>query len=348
MAENDLTCRIDRELPGDYARIGENFNSALESLGQAIAAVSGAASGIAIGSEEIRSASDDLASRTEQQAAALAETTAAMSRVTGMVQENARNAADVTISMTNAHKEATDGGRIVGEAVEAMGAIQKSSQEIAQIINVIDAIAFQTNLLALNAGVEAARAGDAGRGFAVVANEVRALAQRSADAAKEIKDLITNSTLQVDRGVSLVGDTGKALTEIVSRVGDVTTVISQISKVAEQQAEDLEHVNATMGNMDMMTQQNAAMVEQSNAAARSLAGEAEQLTGLVTDFRVPGLAGGGAQRPARPVSRLPQTTTPRQVPAQPRTHARASSRAPQTSGSLALKADYAADDWSEF
>lgn len=367
LARNDLTCRIDRALPGSYAKIQQNFNTAVEGLGQAIGAVTGAASGIAIGSGQIRSASDDLAARTEQQAVALAETTAAMNRVTAMVQDNARNAANVTVSMTDAHKEATDGGRIVSEAVEAMGAIQKSSQEITQIINVIDSIAFQTNLLALNAGVEAARAGDAGRGFAVVANEVRALAQRSADAAKEIKDLITKSTVQVNMGVSLVGDTGKALTEIVSRVGDVTSVISQISKVAEQQAVDLERVNSTVGDMDKMTQQNAAMVEESTAAARSLAGEAEQLSRLVADFRVSGSGTGDfatassaapravaartaaprtvAPRTApRPVPRLPEAAPPRPAPAPART----ASVAPRTSGALAIKADFQTDDWSEF
>jgi len=180
---------------------------------------------------------------------------------------------------------------------------------------------------------------------------VRALAQRSADAAKEIKDLITNSTMQVDRGVSLVGETGRALTEIVGRVGDVTAVISQISKVAEQQAVDLEHVNATVNNMDKMTQQNAAMVEQSNAAARSLAEEADQLTGLVSDFEVARPHGHKPLRPtqaaARPAPRASQPAPRRHVPAPAPVRAPAA-RMPQTAGSLALKADFAADDWSEF
>src|SRR3546814_791917 len=187
--------------------------------------------------------------------------------------------------VNEAHREAADGGQTVARAVAAMDQIEKSAQEIAQIINVIDGIAFQTNLLALNAGVEAARAGDAGKGFAVVANEVRALAQRSADAARDIKQLITTSSEQVESGVHLVGQTGQMLDRIVAKVDEVRGLITEISASTEAQASNLQQVNGAIGDMDSRTQQNAAMVEQSTAAARSLASEASQLLKLVSRFK---------------------------------------------------------------
>lgn len=346
LAANDLAQRYTEPFPSGYEELRHNFNNALDAMSQALGAVTNAVSNIASGSEEIRAASDNLAMRTEQQAAALEETNAAMNRVTSMVQENARSATQVSSSITDAHSEASEGGRVVGQAVEAMGAIQRSSQEITSIINVIDGIAFQTNLLALNAGVEAARAGDAGKGFAVVANEVRALAQRSADAAKEIKVLITKSTEQVEEGVNLVGETGRALDEIVSRVADVKTVVSQISALAEQQARDLESINASVSQMDKMTQQNAAMVEESTAAARSLADEAVGLNSLVSVFRI-----NDNGQPAARV--LPHAGRSRSGARNALSDAAAQSRPrevgriPATAGSLALKAD-PEQDWSEF
>jgi methyl-accepting chemotaxis protein len=216
-----------------------------------------------------------------------------------------------------------------------MGAIEKSAQEITQIINVIDGIAFQTNLLALNAGVEAARAGDAGKGFAVVANEVRALAQRSAEAAKDIKELITTSAQQVGSGVSLVGETGTLLEKIVARVGDISGLVTTIAQSAEVQATNLQQVNGSVGDMDKMTQQNAAMVEQSTAAARSLAGEAEELTKLVSRFRTGGedAVGGRATAPKRPMAAAPAPARKASMPA--------------VRGNLALK-PAEDDDWNEF
>lgn len=286
LAANDLGYRIEQPFPDGYESLRADFNVAVDALESAISSLNYAALGISNGSAEIRSASDDLAARTERQAASLEETAAAMSRVTSMVQDNARNAGAITTTVAEAHEEASRGGDIVRQAVQAMGAIQASSNEITQIINLIDGIAFQTNLLALNAGVEAARAGDAGKGFAVVANEVRGLAQRSAEAAQNINALIAKSTEHVSSGVELVSRTGTALDGIVERVGNISNAMAKISNVAEQQAASLHEVNDSILGMDRMTQQNAAMVEQSTAAARSLADEAIQLKALVSQFHL--------------------------------------------------------------
>ena len=218
LADNDLSFVLDEPLAPEYDQLRVDFNRATAALRDAISAVHDAASDIHASAGEIRAATDDLSGRTEQNAAAIEGTTKAMGEVSGGVQDNARSAAEVNQSISEVHGEASEGGRIVERAVTAMQAIHQSAQEISQIIGVIDGIAFQTNLLALNAGVEAARAGDAGKGFAVVANEVRALAQRSADAAKEIKDLIGKSNQQVETGVALVGETGSALGTIVERI----------------------------------------------------------------------------------------------------------------------------------
>ena len=330
LAAGDMTYRIETELAPEYESLRTGFNNSITGLGEIMSSVSGTASSVHSGASEIRAASDDLALRTEQQAASLEETSAAMNQVTSMVRDTARGAADVHRSIEEAHREASDGGAVVKRAVGAMGAIEKSANEITQIINVIDGIAFQTNLLALNAGVEAARAGDAGKGFAVVANEVRALAQRSADAAKDIKGLITTSAEQVSTGVSLVGETGTLLDRIVTRIGDISGMITAIAQSAETQATNLQQVNGAVGEMDKMTQQNAAMVEQSTAAARSLASEAEALADVVARFKLVGDA------PSR------RGTTPAR-PAAKRT-----ARAPMVSGNLALKSSDSDDDWSEF
>lgn len=328
LAKGDLAFRLSQPFPESYEMLRKDFNAALEAFQTTMIDVSLAAEGIRTGSSEISVASDDLSRRTEQQAASLEETAAAMDQVTSSVKDTARSAGEVSATVAQAQSDAQEGGRVVREAVEAMGGIEKSSQEIAQIISTIDGIAFQTNLLALNAGVEAARAGDAGKGFAVVASEVRALAQRSADAAKEIKELITVSTHQVDTGVKLVSRTGEALDRIMGKVGETAGLIQQIAQTAQEQAGAITQVNSVVGDMDKMTQQNAAMVEQSTAAARSLAGEADRLAGLVDQFTL------GEQTTKR------KTATPaRPAPPVART-------APRSAGNLAIAQPD--EDWTEF
>jgi methyl-accepting chemotaxis protein len=233
----------------------------------------------------------------------------------------------------SAREDAEKSGLVVQEAVTAMSAIEASSKEISNIIGVIDEIAFQTNLLALNAGVEAARAGDAGKGFAVVASEVRALAQRSAEAAKEIKTLISASSTHVASGVTLVSETGKALTRIVAQVSEIHAVVGEMAASANEQATALNEVNSAVNQMDQVTQQNAAMVEETTAASHSLAGEADDLTRRISGFQV------GASQPA-PVRRAAAKPAPRPAPA-PRS-------APATRGNLALAAKPAEDAWEEF
>ena len=336
LAEGNLTHHIDQPFASHYESLRESYNNTVNNLGQILSRVAHSASSVHTGASEIRSASDDLSGRTEQQAASLEETAAAMNQVTSMVQETARSAVEVNASIGEAHREATEGGAVVEKAVTAMGAIEKSASEISQIITVIDGIAFQTNLLALNAGVEAARAGDAGKGFAVVANEVRALAQRSAEAAKDIKALITTSSEQVGVGVGLVGETGSMLTRIVNRVGEISELITSISHSAETQASSLQQVNSSVGDMDKMTQQNAAMVEESTAAARNLASEADELTSLVARFRLEN------SRSAPPAARR---SAPASTPA-PRAISKSTRSAPRSAGNLAIKDD--ADDWAEF
>ncbi|HEX7820436.1 MAG TPA: methyl-accepting chemotaxis protein [Sphingobium sp.] len=285
LAQGDLTIRLHQQFPDRYESLRSNFNEAGERLEQLLTNVAESAENVLTAAAQIRDASNDLSQRTEQQASSLEETTASMTQVTGLVQETATGAGQAKGSITVTYQEATDGGTVVTRAISAMGAIENSSGEISQIITLMDGIAFQTNLLALNAGVEAARAGDAGKGFAVVANEVRALAQRSADAAKDIKDLITKSSEQVRLGVNLVGETGRVLETIVNRIGEVNELVGGISDASVRQSTSLQHVHRAISDMDKMTQQNAAMVEESTAAARSMAGQAEQLADMVASFK---------------------------------------------------------------
>lgn len=298
MADGDFASRVP-DLPSAFAELQKHLDGMRQQVSSALANVSETSTAVGVGAKEIRQASDDLARRTEQQAASLEEASAAMTTLASTVRSAADDAAHMHDSVQKAHGEAVKGGSVVGEAVSAMNDIHDSAQEIGKIISVIDGIAFQTNLLALNAGVEAARAGDAGRGFAVVATEVRALAQRTADAARDIKHLIGQSSNQVERGVNLVGQTGETFSLIVEQVGHVAELASSIARMANEQATSIGQVRETVREMDTMTQQNAAMVEEATAAARSLAGEASRLSSLVSQFRLEGQGGGAGQRGLR-------------------------------------------------
>lgn len=362
LADGDLTHRITSMPAGEHQRLQEAFNAAVARLETMIGAVRATATGVRTSSDEIRAASEDLALRNEQQAASLEETAASVGTTVSLTRQSAENAIAARSAIAQTHSRATEGGEVVGKAVTAMGAIEQSAREITQIIDVIDGIAFQTNLLALNAGVEAARAGEAGKGFAVVANEVRALAQRSAEAARDIKALIDKSTAHVGDGVSLVGETGTLLAEIVAQVGAVTQQVNEIAETTAAQASNLEQVNVAVGTIDRMTQQNAAMVEQSTAATRSLSGEAQRLAELVAQFRVSavGPEGLGASAAlARPAPAPAPATRQTRPPAAPARKPASAPPAPVI-GNLARKAEPAParapapvaapdeDDWSEF
>ncbi len=336
LAEGDLTARIDAELTGPFAKLKGDFNAAMEAVSATLRSVNASAAGITNGAGDIRQASDDLSQRTEQQAASLEETAAAMHQITTTVRETASNATRAQGVVLDARNDATDSAQVVQRAVAAMNDIERSSAEISDIIAVIDGIAFQTNLLALNAGVEAARAGDAGKGFAVVASEVRALAQRSADAAKDVKTKINASTEQVEVGVALVGQTGEALMRISGRINDISTLVSDIAGAAEQQSIGLQQVNTAVSEMDGVTQQNAAMVEEATAAARSLAEETENMSREVARFRLGTEA--APVRNASPVHRL------QDLAAQAGSRIAAGARAKRGNAAVAV----AQDDWSSF
>jgi methyl-accepting chemotaxis protein len=333
LAEGDLTHRVTGDFPNDYVKLKDDFNAAMSQLQETMQVVARTTSGIHSGSGEIASAADDLSHRTEQQAASLEETAAALDEITATVRKTAEGATHAREVVATARTGAEQSGEVVRKAVSAMSAIETSSTEISQIIGVIDEIAFQTNLLALNAGVEAARAGEAGKGFAVVAQEVRALAQRSAEAAKEIKGLIHTSGTQVASGVALVGETGRALAEIVTQVTEINAIVAEIAASAAEQSTGLAEVNTAVNQMDQVTQQNAAMVEQTTAASHSLGREAEELATLIGRFRL------GADAPAaraRAPSRAPSKASSRAV-----------SR-PAVSGNLALVHAPAEQSWEEF
>jgi methyl-accepting chemotaxis protein len=329
LAANDFTAKLDG-LPEDFAQLGRDFEEMRTNVSKALAAVAHSVSGISTGSAEIRAAADDLAMRTQQQAASLEETVATMEQLTVGVESAATGAEEINVKVHEANGEAQTGETVACEAVAAMEKIQRSAHEIRKIIELIDGIAFQTNLVALNAGVEAVRAGEAGKGFAVVANEVRALAQRSAGAAREIKELVTGSVDEVEKGVELVRHSGRAFSRITGRVGEIAERIDAMSANSRAQSTSLQQVNVAVREMDQMTQQNAAMVEQTTAASRSLAGEAQDLDAMVSRFQL-----------GREESVVQLTPPRRRKPVQPAPPRR-------VMGGSSLAAQKVSEDWSEF
>lgn len=342
LAEGDLVTRIDTVFAPKTEKLRNDFNSAVEKLQQTMQNLRTNIDAIHVGSGEISAAADDLSRRTEQQAASLEETAATLDEITATVKNTAQGAIHAREVVSGAKSDADESGEVVRQAITAMSGIETSSRQIGQIIGVIDEIAFQTNLLALNAGVEAARAGDAGRGFAVVASEVRALAQRSAEAAKEIKGLISASAAQVAQGVDLVGATGKALGRIVAQVAEIDTAISGIAGSAQEQASALHQVNTALNQMDQVTQQNAAMVEETTAAAHMLNQESDELARLVGRFqtgRKEASSGRAERNPSRPAQAARAALKPRA--GQPRGNAL---RKPEP----ALIQDSQEESWEEF
>jgi methyl-accepting chemotaxis protein len=286
LAEGDLTRRIAGDYQGNFAVLKDNANKTAERIGSTVADIKAATHEVTNASAEISTSTTDLSQRTEEQAASLEETSASMEEIATTVKKNAENAQQANQSAANAREVASRGGQVVAKAVEAMGQIESSSRKISDIIGVIDEIARQTNLLALNAAVEAARAGEAGRGFAVVASEVRNLAQRSSQAAKDIKDLITSSNSQVQGGVELVNKAGSALAEIVESINKVAHIVADIATASSEQATGIEQVNKALTQMDEVTQQNSALVEENAATAKTLDQQAHAMSERVSFFRV--------------------------------------------------------------
>jgi len=305
----DLVSHIETPFVAHLDALRQDFNNSVEKLNETMNTVGSNARAISAGANEIRSSADELSKRTEQQAASVEETAAALEEITTTVKDAAKRAEEASQLVARTRLGAEKSGDVVRKAVAAMHQIEQSSVEISNIIGVIDDIAFQTNLLALNAGVEAARAGEAGKGFAVVAQEVRELAQRSANAAKEIKALITTSGTHVQTGVSLVGETGKALDAIVHEVQEINQHVHAIAEAAREQSIGLQEINTAVNSMDQSTQQNAAMVEESTAASHSLATEATALNNLLGQFRLTGTGGFVASAPIQTTSAAPRTAT---------------------------------------
>ncbi|WP_337270221.1 methyl-accepting chemotaxis protein [Oryzifoliimicrobium ureilyticus] len=288
LARGDLYFKLEGPFAADFEPLRHDLNAAVEQLGDTLRAVAQVTTSIDDGSQEISRSADDLSKRTEQQAASLEETAAALEQITVNVANASKRAIEARKVVLQANDSANESGKVVAKAVAAMGKIETSSNEVSNIIGVIDEIAFQTNLLALNAGVEAARAGDAGKGFAVVAQEVRELAQRSAKAAKEIKELIRLSSAEVQNGVRLVSETGESLRAIEGFVVIINQHMESIATSAEEQSVGLHEVNTAVNRMDQVTQKNAAMVEETSAAGASLAGESRTLREIVAQFALGG------------------------------------------------------------
>ncbi|HVI26073.1 MAG TPA: methyl-accepting chemotaxis protein [Xanthomonadaceae bacterium] len=343
IADGDLNRRIETDLPGQFGRLAADANRTVEQLTQIVAQIRIGSDAINAAAGEIAAGNNDLSQRTEQQAASLEETASSMEELTSTVRQNADNARQANQLALGAADVAEQGGAVVGQVVDTMSAISHSSKKIADIIGVIDGIAFQTNILALNAAVEAARAGEQGRGFAVVASEVRSLAQRSANAAKEIKALITDSVGKVEEGSALVDRAGRTMGEIVQSVKRVTDIIADIAAASAEQSAGIEQVNQAITSMDEGTQQNAALVEEASASARALEQQAEQLVDTVAVFRVDAARLAEVERPQAAVVEMPAPRSRRA--ATPPAPTRAATRARRPQPVMAGTEDNA---WQEF
>jgi len=336
IANGDLTARMHGEFHGVFASMRDDANTTVAQLTRIVSRIQHASGSISTAAGEIASGNNDLSRRTEQQAANLEETAASMEELTSTVRQNAEHARQANQLAIGAHSVASQGGEVVGKVVSTMHEIDASSRRIADIITVIDGIAFQTNILALNAAVEAARAGEQGRGFAVVASEVRTLAQRSASAAKEIKGLIDESVGKVAEGSALVNQAGATMGEIVASVQRVTDIMAEISAASQEQSAGIEQVNQTVMQMDETTQQNAALVEEATAAARSMEEQAGQLNDAVALFKLDGQAVAAAVPAPAITGGRPAAARPRSAPAPVR---RPAVREPALAGE---------GDWQEF